>query len=81
MKWSNLLSRLRSRGPDPDEGESVYISKGRRWFRGRILGVEGDGFLVDYNGIQEVVASDRVLTEEEKQAISKSQGNIRVRRR
>lgn len=86
MNILKRISALRSRGSDLDfEDSSVYISVGRRWYKGRVLGTDGDTYHVSYRTArgpkEEWVNEDRVLTEEEKRAISKSSGYTRISRR
>lgn len=86
----SILKRIlafRSRGSnlDFDEDSPVYISVGRRWYKGRVLDSDGNTYHVAYRTSkgpkEEWVNEDRVLTEREKKSISKSSGYTRVSRR
>ncbi len=89
MSFLKRLSNLRSRGDSDlefeDDSSPVYISVGRRWYKGRVLSHDGDTYHVSYKTArgpkEEWVNEDRVLTEEEKRSIAKSSGYTRISRR
>jgi len=65
---------------DTPQGKIVYVSVGRGWRKGRILSFDGETYKVHTKrGVVEV-GEDRILTQEEKNALSRSPQNTRIRR-